>query len=33
VNRLLAPAVALALLGSVLLANLLTTYYGLVAAG
>jgi hypothetical protein len=33
VNRLLAPAVALTLLGSVLLANLVTTYYGLVPAG
>jgi hypothetical protein len=33
VNRLLAPVVALALLASVLLANLLTTYYGLVPAG
>lgn len=32
-NRLLAPVVAVALLGSVLLANLLTTYYGLVPAG
>lgn len=32
-NRILAPVVALVLLGSVLLANLLTSHYGLVAAG
>ena len=32
-NRLLAPVIALALLGSVVLANLLTTYYSLVPAG
>lgn len=32
-NRLLAPVVALALVGSVLLANLLTSNYGLVSAG